>query len=61
VKEVKEGKAKETFKSQGKPKYKKFSTKLCGKNFKNVVLDNDVNQAVFFYSKNCFACRKFGQ
>ncbi|KRX02200.1 Thioredoxin-like fold [Pseudocohnilembus persalinus] len=59
-KKVREGEGEEYFKSQEAPFYRKYSKKLTGKTFQREVLMNDKDQAVFFYSKNCFACRQYG-
>lgn len=49
------------YKSQTAPKYRKFSKKIVGKTFKKEIIDNDKSQAVFFYSKHCHACKRYGQ
>eukprot|EP01017_Pseudomicrothorax_dubius_P050813 TRINITY_DN9674_c0_g1_i1.p1 TRINITY_DN9674_c0_g1~~TRINITY_DN9674_c0_g1_i1.p1 ORF type:complete len:510 (-),score=140.12 TRINITY_DN9674_c0_g1_i1:12-1484(-) len=44
---------KEYFQSKHKTLYRTFSRKIVGLNFKESVLDNDENQVVLFYSKQC--------
>lgn len=45
--------------SQKEFKIKKYSKKITGKNFKENILDNDLNQVIFYYSKNCSSCKRF--
>lgn len=38
----------------------KVSKKLVGSTFKDHVINSSLDQAVYFYSKNCHGCKKFG-
>ncbi|EAR83568.3 thioredoxin (macronuclear) [Tetrahymena thermophila SB210] len=60
VRTVQNGTAQESFKSQKKPFYRKYSKKLVGKSFEKEVQNNERDQVVFFYSKHCHACKQYG-
>lgn len=48
------------YKSESEKEWK-FSRRIVGSNFKEKVIDNDKDQAVYFYSDHCFGCKKFGK
>ena len=57
---MKEGKVPESFKSQPPPNYAKYSKKIVGSTFKKEIIESNKDQAIFFYSKHCHACKKYG-
>ena len=61
VKETKEDKVKEWFKSQKPEEYPHYSKKIVGKTFKKQILENDKHNIIFFHSKRCHSCKQFGR
>lgn len=58
---VLDNKVPQSFQSQKPPKFRTYSKKVVGKNFKKEIIDNDKTQVLMIYSKHCFACKKLGK
>lgn len=54
-----DGQLKDIIQSELEPHYTRFSRKLCGNNFVDMVKKNDMEQVVFLYSTTCASCKKF--
>ena len=57
--DIKNGRREYGYQSQTAPLFQKYSRRVVGSTFKELVLDNDKHQALFYYSKHCASCKKF--
>lgn len=54
-----EGRATPARVSQKAPDFQRYSRRVVGKDFKENIVDNDKDQVIFYYSKNCGSCKRF--
>lgn len=45
--------------SQKAPDFQKYSRRVVGKDFRENIIENDKDQVIFYYSKNCGSCKRF--
>lgn len=53
------GKNQQTYSSQNKPDYVRFSRRVCGNDFEEQIIKNPINHAMMIYSKHCASCKRF--